>query len=561
MSFLWDLKEQVNRYWSIGALGVLFLSFCLYFLLDKEKSRMMKVYLWYVFFILFAIMNPLSLYVIDKTDNMDVYERCFWLLFSPLLLALGFAVLTGKKKEMLLPCILIILILGRTVFTDVEYTQASHAYKIDSQAIEVSDMIIRHYDGLDADAPVTPNRVGYEGPSAMITDPLCEDVRMYNANMKLLYVRREFGSYNNKRYHKASEMLSVENAEIKLSYIINQMQKRGFSYLVIGDWQYFDKDPDSYPLTEIGRTENYTVYYYDKNYVEPGTWRVMQYADPENYQAMCYTIESSDGGLIVIDGGRAWNSLALVDIIKEKGGKVDYWIITHPHDDHAGVLASVLEAAWDKLEIEIGEILIGEMDEEAVMAQGGPRTDFYQYLLRGLNARDNVRYLKAGDHLEVCGLAMDVLHTCNETVTTYSDNILNDGSMVFKLTGKKRSFLFLGDIGDNSRDTAHKWQSTGGIPEATMRIANEIMQQYGDLLPSTFVQMAHHGNSTLPDEFYEIIHPKRAFFDAPEWLMENRDKESGESSYYRTPHYVELMKGMGAKIYRLKNTPNKVLLR
>ena len=561
MDYIWNLKDEVNKYWSIGALGILFLCFLLFFAFDKEKSRAVKVYLWYAFFILFAIMNPLSLYLIEKTNNMDVYERFFWLLLSPVILALGFAAICGKKKGMLLPSILLIVLCGRIVFTDVEYTAATHPYKIDRQAIEVSDILMRHYEGLSEDAEVVPNRVGIDGPRAMVTEPLCEDIRMYNANIRLWYVRKDFGSYNYKRYHKLASLLSAENSSIRLRYITRKMTRKNFPYLVVGDWHTLTGNMALYPLREIGRTENYIVYYYDKNYVREGTYRVTQYADPEDYQAMCYTIESADGGLIVIDGGRAWNSLNLVDRIKEKGGRVDYWIITHPHDDHAGVLASVLEAAWDLSEIEIGQILIGEMDEEAVMAQGGPRTDAYQYLLRGLKQRDNVTYLKAGDSLDVLGLRMDVLHTCNDTVTAYSDNILNDGSMVFKLSAKKRSFLFLGDIGDNSADTKEKWESSGGVPKASELIAKEILAQYGDLLKSTYVQMAHHGNSTLPDEFYEAVSPKRAYFDAPAWLMENKNKETGETSYYTTPHYVQLMENMGAKIYSLDNAPNTVILK
>ena len=96
---------------------------------------------------------------------------------------------------------------------------------------------------------------------------------------------------------------------------------------------------------------------------------------------------------------------------------------------------------------------------------------------------------------------------------------------------------------------------------ASELVAKEIMEQYGDLLPSTYVQMAHHGNSTLPDEFYEMVSPNRAYFDAPKWLMNNQNKETGESSYYTTPHYVELMESMGAKIYSHKKQPNTVLLK
>ena len=40
-----------------------------------------------------------------------------------------------------------------------------------------------------------------------------------------------------------------------------------------------------------------------------------------------------------------------------------------------------------------------------------------------------------------------------------------------------------------------------------------------------------------------------------------RNKETGESSYYTTPHYVELMKGLGAKTLSHKEKPRAVLLK
>ncbi|MBO6015087.1 MAG: hypothetical protein J6P60_00675, partial [Lachnospiraceae bacterium] len=83
MSFLWQIKDEVNRYWGVGALGVLFLCFCLFFLLDKEKNRAMKVYLCYAGFVVLGIANPVSLYVLEKTNNMGVFERLFWLFLSP----------------------------------------------------------------------------------------------------------------------------------------------------------------------------------------------------------------------------------------------------------------------------------------------------------------------------------------------------------------------------------------------------------------------------------------------------------------------------------------------
>lgn len=70
--------------------------------------------------------------------------------------------------------------------------------------------------------------------------------------------------------------------------------------------------------------------------------------------------------------------------------------------------------------------------------------------------------------------------------------------------------------------------------------------------------MSHHGNGSYPDYFYEAIAPKRAFFAAPDWLMENRNKETGEESYYSTPHYAELMERLGARIISFSSEKNTV---
>lgn len=166
----------------------------------------------------------------------------------------------------------------------------------------------------------------------------------------------------------------------------------------------------------------------------------------------------------------------------------------------------------------------------------------------GLEKHDKVRVLKEGDELDVIGLHMKVLHTCNQTVVENSDNILNDGSMVFTLEGKKRRLLFLSDTADNSRELAAEIKDPSQGSRIGRLIADEILENYPDDVKCWAVQMSHHGNGSYPDYFYEAISPRWAFFDAPDWLMQNRDKETGEESYYSTPHYVQLMESLGAEI-------------
>ncbi len=544
MNIFLDLKNKIDMYFGEGSIGILFLCVLLLWIVKKEKSRQLRFYIYYVVTALVGMMNPLSLYVIDKTGNMEVFERFFWLLMTTFLLAFTFAVFVHKKGMLLIPILVLLLLCGKSVFTNTEYKPAENIEKINEQAIQVSEIIMRDFEGLAEDAPVEPNRQGIEMPTAAVTEPLNEAIRMYNANIDLWYVRKNFGNYNSGGYRKVASLLTMDNSVIPLRRVVHDMRKKGFEYLVVGDWQMLSGDLNVYNLELIGTTENYRVY---KRMTED-KYRLIQYADINNYQCMSYLIYNPQRGLVVVDGGRAWQSEELVKQIERRGGVVDAWIITHAHDDHAGVLASILEAEWHTSKIEIKQILIGDMDYEAVKKQDPERAGMVDYLLMGLEKHDNVRVLKAGDELDVIGLQMKVLHTCNEMVVENSDNILNDGSMVFKLTGQKRSVLFLADTADNTEKIAKEVINPSEGSKIGRLIADEIMENYPDDVKSWAVQMSHHGNGSYPDYFYKAIAPKRAFFPAPKWLMKNKNKETGEKSYYSTPHYVKLMKNMGAEI-------------
>lgn len=544
MVILQELKEKTDSYFGTGAIGILFFCGILFWIIKKDKSPGLSMYMHYLAVTLVGMLNPLSLYVIHKSGNIEVFERFFWLLMTPCLIALTFAVLVHKKREMLIPCLVLILLCGDSVFTDTEYKPAENKEKISQEAIEVNDIIMRDFYGLPEGASVQPNQTGMQNmPRAVVTEPICEAIRMYNANIQLWYVRKNFGNYNIKSYRKIADMFSLTNKEISLGELLKTMRKRNFQYFVIGNWQELVGNTDNENLKKIGQTETYQVY----KYTEPTAYYVCQYADVEDLQCMSYTIRRSTGGLVVVDGGRAWQSLSMVEQIKKLGGVVDAWIITHPHDDHCGVLASVLAAGWDKSEIEIRQIYIGWMDYEATAAQSD-RADTYGYLLNGLEGHDNVTWLRAGDELDVIGLHMKVLHTCNETVLANSDNIMNDGSMVFKLSGQEKSVLFLGDVGDNNAGIREKTPDYSAGSEIGRMVADEILTNYPEDVKADIVQMSHHGNGSLPDYFYEAVGAEKAFFDAPDWLMENRNRETGEMSYYSTPHYKALMERLGAEI-------------
>jgi glyoxylase-like metal-dependent hydrolase (beta-lactamase superfamily II) len=66
--------------------------------------------------------------------------------------------------------------------------------------------------------------------------------------------------------------------------------------------------------------------------------------DKGNVNSMGYLIQTTNNKLIVVDGGRDIDSGHLVNEIKQMGnGKVDYWFLTHAHNDHIGAIMEILK--------------------------------------------------------------------------------------------------------------------------------------------------------------------------------------------------------------------------
>ena len=62
-------------------------------------------------------------------------------------------------------------------------------------------------------------------------------------------------------------------------------------------------------------------------------YTITQYGTADGGQRMFYTIRSHSGKLIVVDGGYTSDASEVRDVIKENGGRVDAWILTHPHQE------------------------------------------------------------------------------------------------------------------------------------------------------------------------------------------------------------------------------------
>ncbi|MDD2414471.1 MAG: MBL fold metallo-hydrolase [Eubacteriaceae bacterium] len=259
------------------------------------------------------------------------------------------------------------------------------------------------------------------------------------------------------------------------------------------------------------------------------TWTVTEYGGVNAKQSMFYTIKSDDDKVIVIDGGWKQSAASVRSVIYSLGGHVDYWILTHPHPDHVGAFNEIYK---DPQGITIGQIYAVDINYNTYKKKAQARDGFsaFQTFYDLSQNMTNLTYVHEGDEFDLDGLLMNVYSTYNDTIGAESDDPCNDGSMVFKLSGRKKSILFMSDFAGN---------------EDTCTAA--LMNAHGSELTADYVQAAHHGNSTLPDSFYENAKEQAVFIDSPKWLEEDTER--------RVPHLISVLDNKKIPFYTFENVP------
>lgn len=150
-------------------------------------------------------------------------------------------------------------------------------------------------------------------------------------------------------------------------------------------------------------------------------------------------MELPDKKTIVIDTGRTGRETAAY--LRYLGKRdIDALVLTHSHPDHTGGMEYLMKKFSVKELWDSGRISY-PLDRPVNMVH---------------------RALARGDVVEAAGYSIAVLHPYKEfyTLSDKSDSEENNSSLVLKVMGKKRSFLFAGDVEEEAEeDMAHlkKW--------------------------------------------------------------------------------------------------------
>ena len=280
------------------------------------------------------------------------------------------------------------------------------------------------------------------------------------------------------------------------------------------------KSSNNYPKVVMGETATKAN---DGTYLNGAEIHILNSATKS--QMMSYVIKTKNGKLIVVDGGLPQDEPHLVETIKNYGGEVSAWILSHPHSDHGGAFTKLAENGFEGIKI---DNFYYNIREQAWYDK------YEKYRADMVNTiRNSIAKLPAGvSHITSKGEVYYVdgvaIHVLNDPYWIESNSI-NNSSVVFRLDFDNGTrVLFLGDMG----------------PAAGERLKADV--------PATdwkadIVQMAHHGQYGVNKDVYEIIAPKVAMWNAPEWLWDNDGGSGYNTGNYKTLEVRSWMDEIGAK--------------
>ena len=213
-------------------------------------------------------------------------------------------------------------------------------------------------------------------------------------------------------------------------------------------------------------------------------------------QMMGYILKTNNK-VIVIDGGTKDDAENLKLHINKYGGKVDYWFMTHLHDDHLGAFTEIVKDE----NVEISNIYASLNDKEWYRANEPSRFDFAEEFLNILNdekIKNKVHSPDLNEKLTIDNIKVEILGIRNPEII---ENPGNEQSMVIRFDTYKSSMIILGDTGVKSSE--------------------KLLNNQKEKLDCDIVQMAHHGQNGATKELYQAISPKICLWPTPEWLWNN----------------------------------------
>ncbi len=174
-----NIKIYFSRTIGNGWMFLLYLISIIYILVKVKDKNKKCLFAIYPILLSFVVFNPVTHYLVDPIlDN--TYFRLFWLF--PVGITIAYAgvdfIYTFSKKYVrlacLIGCITVVMICGKFIYTEANYTKVHNLYKIPDEAKWVTDIIMQD-EAEDKYVLAVPEVVPY--------------LRQVNSNIRQLYGR------------------------------------------------------------------------------------------------------------------------------------------------------------------------------------------------------------------------------------------------------------------------------------------------------------------------------------------------------------------------------------
>lgn len=243
-------------------------------------------------------------------------------------------------------------------------------------------------------------------------------------------------------------------------------------------------------------------------------------------QMMSFVIETAKGSVIVVDGGKEGDADHLMEKIREKGGHVSAWFITHPHSDHIGALTEILNNPDSRITID--HVYYSLEDQAWYDTNEAYRADMVVKLREALAKLPPERLhgdIVKGQEIWIDDVKVTVM---NEPYL-FDYNSINNSSVAYKFIMNGVSILFLGDMGPDAGDQF-------------------LAEHTPEELKSDIVQMSHHGQYGVNRQVYEAIQPSVSLWPTPDWLWNNDNGGGANSGPWSTLETRQWMQEIGVKL-------------
>ncbi|MBO5195878.1 MAG: MBL fold metallo-hydrolase [Clostridia bacterium] len=272
---------------------------------------------------------------------------------------------------------------------------------------------------------------------------------------------------------KRSKKLNVKNVIKLITFLI---------VVGIAVYQYFEEISLNADLAEIDKKYSY-------HFIDVG-------------QGDCTMIHSEEL-TIVVDSGPGDHSYTTVEYIKQFTDEIDVMILTHPHEDHIGAAADIIN------KIGVETVIMPDVSTETVC---------FDKLLDAIEENNcTVKEGKAGEKFTFGDIDIDVYAPVSP-----DHNDLNNCSIIAKITTGDISTLVTGD----AESSAEK----------------EVLDNFPSyVLDADILKVGHHGSSTsTTTDFFEAVSPQYAMISC------------GEGNSYGHPHreIIQMFEDYNINYYR-----------